>query len=62
MILDRSTAIESKTIALSVENQMEEILFVYCVTRTHYWYVGSYTGMDGSTYDVYDRETTTTCY
>jgi hypothetical protein len=55
IILDKSEVVEAKEV-LEAEDDG------FCVTRKSYYFVESFVGMDGETYDVYDVITTTTCY
>lgn len=53
--------LNTKEVTLSEEEQALELLKEMCFTRTSYWYVGTGWDMYGS-YEIYDVETTTTCY
>jgi hypothetical protein len=58
----KNDVVETKVITVSDEDELSDLLLIYCITRTNYWYVGTVRLMDGNLYDQYDVEVTTTCY
>ncbi|MDX6190761.1 hypothetical protein SGQ83_15485 [Flavobacterium sp. Fl-318] len=57
---EKNSVVKIETVGANLET--EELESPFCFTRTSKWYVESYMGMDGEVYDVYEVETTTTCY
>lgn len=62
IILDKSEVVKTKEITVSKEGESEDLLVDFCITRTNYYYEGTYQHMDGLYYDHYDVVETITCY
>jgi hypothetical protein len=60
--LNQTTEIEAKEFSITEKEKISYFDITYCVTRTSYYYVASFVGMDGETYDQYEVVVTTTCY
>ena len=60
IIFDKNETIQ--TTLISVFDDSENLFFEFCITRTNYWYEGTYQHMDGQYYDHFEVEETTTCY
>lgn len=61
LVPDHTKDLNTKEVTVSEEEEDSELLKEICFTRTSYWYVGTGWDMYGS-YEIYDVETTTTCY
>lgn len=61
LIPNQIKEINTKEVSLSEEDGDSELLVDFCITRTNYWFVESGYDMQGY-YEIYDVETTTTCY